>query len=225
MGLALALCVGCSVAVVSDDATACINGSERRLHEHVAAIAKAELEVAEGKPRTAATAVLNRYPGIRKQTIGRNGVADRGLRVMARAVVRTNGAIDAGKRFPGASDADRKQNMVWATRVLHGFSNRNPKDAVATTDYGEALARQPLRQREALRVLARLADDDRMATPHGYAALAELHRRAGEGKEALIAHPAQMLAHARATLADARCRRMTVDEEAVCDHAPAGPSS
>ena len=95
------------------------------------AVAKAEKDVSEGKSRLAAQGVLNRYPRIRTQTIGRNTVADRALRVMARAVVRTGGGIDGGARFPGSTDAERKENLNWALRVLHAFVNNNPADASA----------------------------------------------------------------------------------------------
>lgn len=223
MGMALAMALGATA--MSDEATACGNGTERRLNEHVMAIAQAENHVSEGKPRLAAKKVLNRYPRIRTQVIGRNSVADRALRVMARAVVRTGGAIDAGHRFPGASDEERKTNLQWAVRVLHGFVNHKPADASAKTDYGEALARVPERQKEALRVLTTLAQKDLIGSAQGYAALAELRRDAGEGKLSFVAAPARTLAAARARLAEARCRRMAVDEEAICGDGEREPQS
>ncbi|HHH30104.1 MAG TPA: hypothetical protein ENK57_17415 [Polyangiaceae bacterium] len=214
MGMALLLALGATAA--SDDAAACGNGVERRLHEHVMAIAKAERDVDAGKPRLAAKHVLNRYPQIRSQAIGRNGVADRALRVMARAVVRTGGGIDGGTRFPGSTDAECKENLNWALRVLHGFVNHNPVDAGAKADYGEALARVPERHVEARRVLSELAAKDLIGSAHAYAALAGLRRQAGEGKLPFIAAPQRVLESARAKLAEARCRRMAVDDETVC---------
>ena len=215
MALGMALLVALGATAASDDAAACGNGVERRLHEHVMAIAKAENDVAEGKPRLAAKQVLNRYPRIRTQSIGRNSVADRALRIMARAVVRTDGGIDAGTRFPGATDAEREANLNWAVRVLHGFVNQDPVDAGAKADYGEALARIPERHVEARRVLSKLAEKDLIGSAHAYAALAALRRDAGRDKLPFIAAPQRTLESARAKLADARCRRMATDE-AIC---------
>ncbi|MEQ9323763.1 MAG: hypothetical protein RIF41_31660 [Polyangiaceae bacterium] len=223
MGMALVVALGATAS--TDEAAACGNGVERRLHEHVMAIAKAEKDVSEGKARLAAQGVLNRYPRIRTQTLGRNTVADRALRVMARAVVRTGGGIDAGKRFPGSTDAERKDNLNWALRVLHAFVNNNPADASAKADYGEGLARVPERHAEARRVLSELAAKDLIGSAHAYAALAELRRQAGDGKLSFIAAPQRALESARAKLAEARCRRMAIDDEKVCTPQPARPQT
>lgn len=209
----------------SDESAACGNGVERRLREHVMAVAKAEKDVSEGKSRLAAQGVLNRYPRIRTQTIGRNTVADRALRVMARAVVRTGGGIDGGARFPGSTDAERKENLNWALRVLHAFVNNNPADASAKADYGEGLARVPERHAEARRVLSELSSKDLIGSAHAYAALADLRRQAGDGKLPFIAAPQRALQSARAKLAEARCRRMAVDDETVCRRQPDEPQS
>jgi hypothetical protein len=144
---------------------------------------------------------------------------------MARAVVRTGGSIDAGKRFPGATDAERKTNLQWALRVTHGFVNHNPADASAKTDYGEALARIPERRKEALRVLSGLAEKDLIGSAQGYAALAALRRSAGDGELPFVAAPARALEAARARLAEARCRRMAIDEEAICGFGGNEPKS
>lgn len=223
LGMALLMALGATAA--SDEAAACGNGVERRLHDHVMAIAKAEKDVADGKPRLAAMQVLNRYPTIRTQAIGRNTVADRALRVMARAVVRTGGGIDAGDRFPGSTDAERKTNLNWAIRVHHAFVNHDPADASAKADYGEALARIPERHAEARRVLSELSAGDLIGSAQAYAALAELRRQAGDGKLPFIAAPQRALESARAKLAEARCRRMAIDDEKICSARPSPPQT
>jgi len=212
----LAVVISMAATAASGVASACGNGTERRLNLLVAAIAKAERDVSEGRPRLAAQAVLNGYPRIRGQVIGRNPVADRALRVMARAVVRTGGAIDARRRFPGATDEERRKNARWARQVLRGFVNRNPKDAAARTDYAEALARMPERGAEAERLLSALAKQDLVSSAQGYAALAKLRRKVDLDKPSFIVAPARAVKEARARLADVRCRRMAIDEEVVC---------
>jgi hypothetical protein len=221
LGLGL---VAMATTTASDEARACLNGTERRLDELVAAVAGAERAVADGKPQLAAKVVLSRYPRIRTERVGRNRVADRALRVMARAVVRTRGAIDAGPRFPGKSSAEQSENLTWAMGVLHGFAGLDPKSAAAKTDYAEALAQIPDRQREALRVLEDLAAKDLVGSAQGYAALADLRAYRADGKPSFIAAPGLALAHVRIELARARCRRMAADD-GICGGAPNDPQS
>lgn len=214
LGLALASTLVLATLATSP-ARACENGVERRLQETVVAVARAEQLVDDGKPLLAAQTVLNTYPDLKRFALGRRPLTDRALRVMARAVTRTGGALDAGHRFPGATEQQRADNLAWAQRVLEGFVARDRKDAVAETDLAEMLARRPDARGRALRILTRLAQEDRVASEHGYAALVQLHRDAGEGKRALFAHPLRALHAGEAALAEARCRRLAVDE-AVC---------
>jgi hypothetical protein len=206
--------------VPSDDVHACGNPVRLRTNERVGTVATAERQVAEGQPLLAAQRVLNEFPTIRETRLGVDLVSDRALRVMARAVVRTRATLDAGKRFAGASDAQRAANLKWAVYVLHAVASQNPKDSAASTDLGEALALVPERRDEARRLLSKLAAKDLVASAQGYAALASLYRDDGKDKPAFIQHPARTLAQARLALAEARCRRMAVDDEAVCGPAP-----
>ncbi len=222
-GLALGVAlVAVATTTASEQAGACLNGYYRTLEQQVAAVAQTEVHVATGKPRLAAQSLLNLYPKLRSTLIGRAPVTDRALRVMARAVVRTKGAIDAGSRFPGETAAQQEANVTWAVAVLHDFSSQEPKSAAAKTDYAEALAQNPKSRGAALRILEALAEKDLVASPYGYAALASLRAFDGDGKPSFIAAPGQALAHARIELAKARCRRMAADD-AICGDADDTP--
>ncbi|MEM6790695.1 MAG: hypothetical protein AAF715_24465 [Myxococcota bacterium] len=220
------IAIGVAMAMPAPPAKACLNGVDRRLNEAVARVSAAEDDVSEGRPRLAAQRVLNVYPHLRRQRPEVNRVADRALRVMALAVVRTRGTVDGGRRFPGDTPELRDHNIVWAQRILRGFARRAPKDAAAQTGYAEALALRPERQAEALRLLTRLSTRDLVSSAHGYAALAELLRppKPKANTPFFLVAARASLALPRRTLAGARCRRMAGEnDDDVCGAPPRPP--
>ncbi len=226
MALACALAVT-GIVAVSDDAGACGNGVERRVNERVQAIAGAERMVEGDAAQVAAAArlVVSAFPGIDGQAPGRSALADRAMKVMARAVVRSGGSIAGTRAFAANSDEERQAHLSWAIRVLRAFRMTKPKDAAAATDLGEALAHGDRRERqEALLILGSLEARDVVASARGYAALASVRRDVAADKPAYIRHPLRALHEARARVAAARCRRMTKDP-AICQGAAVADAS
>jgi hypothetical protein len=109
----------------------------------------------------------------------------RGLRVLALAAVRRDGELSpSGKTKPD----DRRANLFWAVTILEGLAQLKDRDAATMTDYGEALAKVG-RSTEAKLILEKLSQNDVLATPYAYAALAGLRAAAGDahGQEAALA--------------------------------------
>jgi hypothetical protein len=217
LGIGLTFAVGLTVA--ADDAGACGNGVWRQTQERVQHVVSAERHAEQGKTRVAAQHVLRHYPAIKKRRLGRSPLSDRALRVMARVVVRSEGMLDMGKSFPGSNDEERAANMSWAVQLLRAYSLRKPKDAVAKTDYGEALARVPKHRPEALHVLEWLEKSDLMASAHGYAALLSLRKNLGEDRPGYARHALRAMQAAPALIAERRCESMT-KTTGLCTPAP-----
>lgn len=202
--------------MTSHDVRACGNGVEHRINQTTRDVMVAESHSAVGRHTEAARVLLKRYPRIKGTRIGASGAGDRAVNTMAQAVIRSRGELDVGALFPGGTTAQREQNLAWSLHVLRTFSIQKPKDARATTNLAEAYAIFPEHQPEAKRLLTFLEDKDLVATAQGYAALADLRERSGEGKPAFLESPLRALDHARAVVARARCRDMT-SIAGICD--------
>jgi CBS domain-containing protein len=148
-------------------------------------VADAEQALSEGKTASAAARVVAAFPALRRVAPGSLTLADRALRVLALATVRTGGRLQLGGTKV-RTDADRTANLEWAAEVLGGLSARRANNPSYQTDHGEALARLPARRAEAERLLGDLADRDLVTSAEGYAALARLRADGDEAtREAL----------------------------------------
>jgi hypothetical protein len=138
-------------------------------------IASGERALEGGAQRDAAIFVLRTFPAIRSAKVGADPLQTRGLRVLALAMVRSNGnASTQGGWTPGA-------NLEWAAQVMREINEARPNDPTVQADMGEALAKIPRTQTEALGLLGKLAESDLMGSPHAYVALANLRQAKGDG--------------------------------------------
>ncbi len=137
-------------------------------------IASAERSLEGGNNAYAATIVARTFPNFRAITAGADPLQTRALRVMALAVVRTNGdTARSGGWTPGS-------NLAWAAESLREINDKRSNDPTVQADLGEALSKIPSKQGEALELLAKLADKDLMGSPNAYAALARLRSEKGD---------------------------------------------
>jgi hypothetical protein len=153
-------------------------------------IARGEKALEGGQNLVAAQAVLGAFPRIRNAEAGSNPLETRALRVFALAVVRSDGTIDEKKVRGTATTGEwsPKSNLEWAAQALREIDAKRPNDPTVQADLGEALAKLPSGQKEALKILQGLAQKDLMGSPHAYAALAKLRSQSGDlaGAEAAI---------------------------------------
>lgn len=194
MKLALALAaLTVTLAASVHDASAC--GMSVRLDptpakpSPVQEIAKAEKALESGQNVDAAKTVLATYPRIRVATAGSNPLETRALRVFALSLVRSDGTADEKKaHMPATGEWLPKSNIAWAVQALKEIDTARPNDPTVQADLGEALAKTPEGQKEAMTKLAALAEKDLMGSPHAYAALAKMKETAGDtsGAQAAI---------------------------------------
>ena len=154
-------------------------------------IAKAEKSLESGQNLTAAQSVFSAFPDIRNATVGNDGVETRALRVMALAVVRSDGTVDEKKAHvanKNGSEWTPASNMAWAVQALREVDEKRPNDPAVQADLGEALSKTASGQAEAMKILGGLAQKDLMGSPRAYAALAKLRSQSGDlaGAEAAI---------------------------------------
>ncbi len=86
---------------------------------------------------------------------------------------------------------------------------RSPKDAALETELGEAYAALPQHHDEALSTLKRLADQDRLTSARGYAALAHLLRNQAAEQASFLRAPFRALHEAAALRAEQKCAQMS----------------
>jgi hypothetical protein len=207
----MALLVPALVALAPADAGACgsavyleggIGGPGPAQASSTALVAKAEQELSDGKPSKAALSAVAAFPALRILKVGRLALADRAMRAMALATVRSNGAPSV-PGFPAATDAQRAANLEWSIRVLGGLNARRANNPSYQTDLGEALAKVPDHKDQALSLLGHLAEKDLLTSAEGYAALARLRAEAGDkaSRDALVQ----------------RCEAMTKTPAVVCN--------
>lgn len=173
-------------------------------------IARAEKALEAGQNLTAAAAVFGAFPRVRAlPPISAAPLESRALRVVALALVRSNGATDeVGAR--GGKSAHPGANVTWAVQTLRDMDARRPNDPALQADLGEALAKVPGREDEAFNLLDGLATKDLMGSPFAYAALAKLRAARGDAGGELAAQK--------------RCREMSRNP-GICGPAPASPSA
>lgn len=181
------------LGTVANDAQAC--GMSVRLDptpqrpSPVQEIARGEKALESGQNLGAARAVLRAFPRIRNAAAGANPLETRALRVFALALVRSDGTIDE-KKAGGTATGEWTpgSNLAWAVQAIREIDAKRPNDPTVQADLGEALAKTPYGQKEALEILQKLAQKDLMGSPHAYAALAKLRSDRGDraGAEAAI---------------------------------------
>lgn len=142
-------------------------------------VAQAEQALSEGKPAKAAALVATAFPALRHVAPGSLMEADRALRVLALASVRSDGRLDAAGLHAGSAD-ERTANLFWAADVLSGLNAHRANNPSYQTDLGEALAKLPDRRDDAVKLLGALADKDLVTSAEGYAALARLRSEPGD---------------------------------------------
>jgi hypothetical protein len=174
------------LAAPSRPADACGNGVERVVDLTNKSIRQAETLLAEGKHQDAANMVLSTFPQAlrldhrdRKQNL-----FERGQRVLAVAVVRSQGALKLGKALPGKSAAERETSLAWAAGALRLHQAQSLGGLALTAELAEALALRPAEVTEAHGILKKLADDDLMPTPRAWAILGALEKARGDAEAA-----------------------------------------
>ncbi|MBX3126494.1 MAG: hypothetical protein KF718_07240 [Polyangiaceae bacterium] len=152
------------------------------------AIAMAEKQLDQGKVAQAAATVIRTMPHVGQLNAKRSKIVERGQRVLAVAVARTNGKLELGQEVPayarahwaGKTEKDRQANLTFAVNALRKVNEIKKDDPAAQTELAEALARVDAHKSEARDMLEKLAKKDLIATPEGYAVLAELRAKAGD---------------------------------------------
>jgi hypothetical protein len=184
LAFALALVPTLALASASDaDACGMSVGLERITPKPtpVQEIARAEKALENGQNAVAARAVLGTVPRVRSVTAGANALDTRALRVLALAVVRSNGAVtEKSLGLPNATDWTAHANLEWAAQAMREIDAKRPNDPTVQADLGEALSKLASSQDEALKLLQGLAQKDLMGSPHAYAALAALRKDRGD---------------------------------------------
>jgi len=141
------------------------------------------------------------YPHLRTTTVGTSPLETRAARILALALVRSNGLL-AG--VPGFSaENERTINLEWSVAVLRLVSAARPNEPVALADLGEALSALSKYETQGFDVLSGLADRDLLGSAHAYAALARLRASRGQRNETRTALE--------------RCEKMTRAPGVVCN--------
>ncbi|WP_437621234.1 hypothetical protein [Sorangium sp. So ce1151] len=178
-----------SALVPSGDAAAC-GGVEimPAIDHRVMGVAQAEQALRDGRITAAAGSVIRMFPEIRRIAYDKDPLLNRAFRVLAVATARGDGALQVAAEVPrelletwgGASADERRGNLDWSIRALRRLNEQRKNDPALQTDLGEALARSTEHRGEALKLLGDLAEKDLLASPEGYAALAQLRALSGD---------------------------------------------
>jgi hypothetical protein len=151
----------------------------RVIEDNPGLIAAAEQALSEGKLARAAVTTVQVFPALKIVRAGQLPLADRALRILALAVVRSEGKLSVGG-LQGATAAQRAEAVAWSIDALRRLNAKRINNPSYQTDLGEALSKDPAHHDEALKVLGQLADKDLLTTAEGYAALARLRAAKGD---------------------------------------------
>jgi hypothetical protein len=168
------------IGATEQTASACLNGVQVVVDTKTPLIARAEKALNEGQFTPAAVGVMQVFPKIKSTSGATSPLASRGLRIMALAIARTEGALSVGGAFSGATPEERTENLEWAITTLRNLSKLRPHVPFLKTDLAETLSKVPKYRPEALTILTELADKDLITSAHGYAALAKLREASGD---------------------------------------------
>ena len=172
---ALALCMPTS-------SEACIHVVAFTKDDAVAAVARADRLLAQGRPATAynvsrrARHRLEQHLRQSPRDAVTRALVERARRITALAVVRLDGnsPISARAARRGVVRGRQARSLGWALEQLRERAEAYPDDVRTRVHYAEALARTEGRRDEARAILVRLAEQDLMPDPHGYATLVRL---------------------------------------------------
>ena len=168
------------IGLTEGTASACENGVLMVVDTKTPLIARAEKALNEGQFTPAAVGVMQVFPKIKTTPATSSPLASRGLRIMALAIARTEGALSVGGVFSGATPDERTANLEWAITTLRNLSKLRPHVPFLKTDLAETLSKVPQYRPEALSILTDLADKDLITSAHGYATLARLREASGD---------------------------------------------
>lgn len=168
-------------------AEACHNEEERVLDPRIENAAVAERAIEAGKLLAGAERELRDFPRLVETDELRAGsrpgtdrLGARAQRIVALALVRSEGLLPLGGRFAGTTAASRRRNLEWSAATLRSAVASKGTPA-AETDLAEALAKLPETRAEARTLLERLDQRDLVTSPRAYAVLAQLRGEAGDG--------------------------------------------
>src|SRR6185437_10137843 len=117
---AVALALPFAAAAVPGTASACGFAVRRAVDSSAQLVAKAEQSLSDGNYATAAARAVKAFPAIKIIKAGNLPLADRALRIVALASVRSDGGIG-----PTASQttngAERGANLQWSVDALRGL--------------------------------------------------------------------------------------------------------
>ncbi|MEZ4300135.1 MAG: hypothetical protein R3B70_34625 [Polyangiaceae bacterium] len=177
---AVCFVVPVAIAGQSSEAVACGESIAFEVDPNVLLLSQAEGALQTGQPRAAALAAIKVFPTIKSLKPGAAPLLPRAQRIVAMAIVQTDGLLNDGKVFSASTADERRANLEWAIGTLRRLSIAKKNNPAAQTDLGEALARLPETQSEALGTLEKLARKDLVTSAGGYEALAKLRKAAGD---------------------------------------------
>jgi hypothetical protein len=176
---AMAFLLPVAVAAAPGEASACGTAVYREIDSSAMLVAEAESALSQGKHARAAAKAVQAFPALKIVKPGTLPLADRALRILALASVRSDGNIAAGT-MKNATAADRSGNLEWSIETIRKLSAKRGNNPSYQTDLGEALSKVASHHDEALKVLDELADKDLLTSAEGYAALARMRAEKGD---------------------------------------------
>jgi hypothetical protein len=151
-------------------------------------VAQAEKSLSGGNRLAAAASVIRMMPHIKTLKAKPGSLVGRAERVLAVALARSGGVLPVAHEVPrevlgaweGAKPGQSTDNLAWSAEVLRRQSNAKADDVQLKTELAEALAQLPAHRAEARSILEDLAKRDLVASPEGYATLAQLRQETGD---------------------------------------------
>lgn len=177
---AVCFVVPVAMAAQTNEAAACGESIAFEVDPNVILLSQAETSVNNGKPRAAALDVMKVFPSIKTAKPGSSVLLPRAQRILAMAIVRTDGLLSLKKDFTASTSDERRANLEWAVATLRRLSAAKKSNPSAETDLGEGLAKLPESQGEAFAILDKLARKDLVTSANGYATLAQLRKAKGD---------------------------------------------
>jgi hypothetical protein len=188
---ALSVAFVASIACVSADAhaQACGMGDIDFYGTERTAVSRADDLLQQGEPEKAARVLQQMWPELHDAVPVASSVPviAEGVRMMALALVRSDGKVPPEQGWSSWTPAERASNVAWGVKRLRMLVAAEPSNDFARANLGEALSRSPTTRDEARALLESLDRMDRMYAPEGYASLALLRSFAGDVNGANLA--------------------------------------
>ncbi len=192
--LSMVVAAACLAAIGASAAPASACGGEWapevEIDYRVRGVARAEEMFNQGKTLAAAASVIRMMPHIATLNPNRSKLVERAQHILAVAIARGDGALPIAKEVPdyalgkwaGKTSEERQLNLAFSIKALRQVSEIKKDDPSVRTDLAEALAKVAGSRDEARTILEDLAKKDLVATPEGYATLAELRSQVGDAE-------------------------------------------